>query len=299
MQSLPFARPGRFYKGNLHTHSTHSDGRREPVEVIATYRDAGYDFLALTDHFMPRYDFPVVDTRAYRGDGFTTLIGAELHAPALENGEIWHILAVGLPDDFAPTAQTETGPQLAARAVAAGAYVAIAHPAWYGVTLADARSIEAAHAVEVFNSTCRYDSDRGDSWHLADQLLEGGRRILACATDDAHFADRPDTFGGWVMVRAERPEPELLLAALKAGHYYSSQGPDFADIAVDGDELRIACSPVSEIYAVGRASANRRVRGEGLTTATFSLEPFRRGGYCRVTIVDEQGKRAWSNPIWL
>ncbi|MFN8514628.1 MAG: CehA/McbA family metallohydrolase [Thermomicrobiales bacterium] len=298
MHSLPFGRPGRFYKGNLHTHSTHSDGKREPAEVIATYRDAGYDFIALTDHFLASYDFPIVDTRALRSEGFTTLIGAELHAPALGNGERWHILAVGLPFGFAPVAQAETGPQLAARAAAAGAYVAIAHPAWYGLTVEDALSLEAAHAVEVFNTTCRYEGDRGESWHLADLLLARGKRLLACATDDAHFAERPDQFGGWVMVRAERPEPELLLAALKAGHYYSSQGPDFTNIAVEGDEIRIESSPVREIYAVGRGSVNRRALGE-LTTATFPLEPFRKGGYCRVTLIDAAGKRAWSNPVWL
>ena len=102
-----------------------------------------------------------------------------------------------------------------------------------------------------------------------------------------------------VMVRAERPDPDLLLAALKAGHYYSSQGPDFTDIAIAGDQLHVACSPVREIYAVGRGSANRRILGESLTAATFPLEPFRRGGYCRVTLVAADGKRAWSNPIWL
>lgn len=298
MRSLPFGRPGRFCKGNLHTHSTHSDGKREPAGVIATYREAGYDFIALTDHFLASYDFPIVDTRALRSEGFTTLIGAELHAPALGNGERWHILAVGLPFGFAPVAQDETGPQLAARAAAAGAYVAIAHPAWYGLTVEDALSLEAAHAVEVFNTTCRYEGDRGESWHLADLLLARGKRLLACATDDAHFAERPDQFGGWVMVRAERPEPELLLAALKAGHYYSSQGPDFTNIAIEGDEIRIESSPVREIYAVGRGSVNRRALGE-LTTATFPLEPFRKGGYCRVTLIDAAGKRAWSNPVWL
>ncbi len=301
MQSLPFAQPGQFYKGNLHTHSTESDGKREPAEVIATYRDAGYDFLTLTDHFAPHYDFPVVDTRPLRSAGFTTLIGAELHAPALENGERWHILAVGLPFNFAPTAQIETGPQLAARAVAAGAYVALAHPAWYGMTIDDALSmfsIDAAHAIEVFNTTCRYEGDRGDGWHLADQLLGRGTRLLACATDDAHFADRPDTFGGWVMVRAEHLEPELLLAALKAGHYYSTQGPTFENIAIVGNELQIACSPSSEIYAVGRGSAHARLIGEKLTGTSFSLDAFRSGGYCRVIAMDAAGKRAWSNPIW-
>jgi PHP domain len=37
-------------KGNLHAHTTFSDGRRPVEEVVARYRDLGYDFLAITDH---------------------------------------------------------------------------------------------------------------------------------------------------------------------------------------------------------------------------------------------------------
>jgi hypothetical protein len=37
-------------KGNLHAHTTFSDGRRPVGEVVARYRDLGYDFLAITDH---------------------------------------------------------------------------------------------------------------------------------------------------------------------------------------------------------------------------------------------------------
>ena len=37
-------------KGNLHAHTTFSDGRRPIEEVIARYRELGYDFLAITDH---------------------------------------------------------------------------------------------------------------------------------------------------------------------------------------------------------------------------------------------------------
>lgn len=40
-----------FYKGNTHAHSTQSDGRLSPEEVFETYHSAGYDFLALTDHW--------------------------------------------------------------------------------------------------------------------------------------------------------------------------------------------------------------------------------------------------------
>lgn len=37
-------------KGNLHAHTTFSDGRRPVHQVIERYRDLGYDFLAITDH---------------------------------------------------------------------------------------------------------------------------------------------------------------------------------------------------------------------------------------------------------
>ena len=40
----------RWYKGNLHCHTYWSDGRAFPDQAIRSYRDAGYDFCAVTDH---------------------------------------------------------------------------------------------------------------------------------------------------------------------------------------------------------------------------------------------------------
>lgn len=299
MESLPFDKPGRFYRGNLHTHSTRSDGMLAPAEVVAAYRTAGYDFVAVTDHFLARYDFPITDTRSLRTPDFTTLLGAELHGPALESGDMWHLLAVGLPLDFAALAEDESGPSIAARAAAAGAYVGIAHPAWYSLTLADALTLEAAHAVEVYNQTCTAHNDRGESWYMSEALAARGRRLHAFAADDAHFRpERPDSFGGWVQVRAEALEPAALLAALKAGRYYASQGPELHDIRVAGDSLVVACSPARAIFISGPGSRSEYRHGEGLTAADLPLTRFR-GSYCRVTVVDAGGRRAWSNPIWL
>jgi histidinol phosphatase-like PHP family hydrolase len=86
-----FAVPGRLLKGNIHTHSNRSDGQRVSEDVVDTYRRGGYHFTALTDHFMTRYGFPIVDTRRIR-----TLLRAEVFAPATLLGEIWYIRAVGL-----------------------------------------------------------------------------------------------------------------------------------------------------------------------------------------------------------
>ena len=78
-----FTAPGRFWRGNLHTHSTRSDGVLAPEEVCRRYRAEGYDFMALTDHFVGAYGYPIVDTVPFRTEGFTTILGAELHSGAM------------------------------------------------------------------------------------------------------------------------------------------------------------------------------------------------------------------------
>jgi len=299
MNALPFRQPGQFYKGNLHSHSTNSDGRKSPAEVIDIYRGAGYHFLALTDHFLERYGFPISDTRGFRTDGFTTLLGAELHAGEITLGGHWHIVAAGLPLDFEPTPLGQSGADLCQRARTAGAYVAAAHPYWYGVTLEDIESLGEIDAIETFNGTCMGENDRGDSWHVLDALLARGHRYLACANDDAHFApDRVDFACGWTHVKATQCEPEAILAALKAGHYYSSTGPELHDVQFEGkDSITIHCSPCRAIFVSGRSARSRRLHGDNLTEATFTLDGIT-SPYLRVTVVDASGGRAWTNPIW-
>jgi hypothetical protein len=300
----PFSLPGRFWRGNLHTHSTLSDGALAPEKVVEAYKDAGYDFMMLSDHFIGNYNWPIADTRAMRSNRFTTILGSEVHAPATQVGELWHIVAAGLPLDFEPAAPEETGEQLAARAAAAGAFVGIAHPAWSQLTIEDGRAIASAHAVEIYNHGCAVECDRGDGWYLLDQLLTENRRLTAFATDDAHFWS-PDHFGGWVNVKSESLEPEALLEALKQGHYYASQGPQIHEVAVSGKEMSIACSPVDVIVVVCGNSRTVGRHGRAITNATLDLTKLDKGWllkepspWLRAVVIDHSGRRAWTNPIW-
>lgn len=299
MRNLPFGRPGRFWRGNLHTHSNASDGALPPDEVCRIYREAGYDFVALTDHFRPKYGFPLTDTRSLRTKTFTTLLGAELHGPSTEFSSEWHIIAVGLPLDFTPPGDSESGPDQARRARAAGAFIGMAHPAASLLTLADAATLDAAHAVEVYNVLAARE-DRADSWHLTELLLGRGRRLTAYAADDAHFWPRdPPGCKAWVQVRAESPDPGALLAALKAGHYYSSTGPEIHAIELDGARITVRCSPAAQVLITGCVPGLQSCNGLGLTDCELSLDKLAPSPYVRVTVADASGGRAWSNPIWL
>lgn len=297
----PFGKPGQFYRGNLHTHSTNSDGRLSPEAVCNFYRQSGYDFLVLSDHFLEELHWPLSDTRPYRTEHFTTLIGAEIHTAGMELGNGWHILAVGLPFDFAPTAPDETGPHLAQRALQSGAFVAAAHPQWFGMTETDMLSLEAVgvHAIEVFNGSCVDDNDTTDSLYLLDYMLMRGKHLTAIATDDAHFAvGIRDVMRGWVMVKAEQLTPEAILAALKAGDFYASTGPQIHNVVLDGNSLTVNCTPATRIYAVGRPTEVRTLGGNSMVDGTLNLDGWK-SPYVRIVVRDDQGGRAWSNPIWL
>ncbi len=305
MSSVAFERPGRFWRGNIHTHSFLSDGVLSPAEVCRRYRAEGYDFISLTDHMVGIYDYPISDTEAFRRDNFTTIPGAELHSGAMENGEIWHILAVGLPYDFAPAnapdfgvrTDQESGANLAARARAAGAFVAVAHPEWSGLTTADARTIHAAHAVEVYNHGCAVGCDRPHGFYTLDQLLSEGRQLTLCATDDAHFSE-PDHFGGWVMVKAEENEPEALVAALKDGAFYASTGPEIHGVHWEDGAVEVETSAVASVIVQGQGSATQAVHGASMTRTRIEFARVAPSPWLRVTVVDAAGRRAWCNPFY-
>ena len=94
MQTHFFTTAGKFYRGNLHTHSAESDGALSPQEVYRRYQAEGYDFIVLADHFAGLFDYPITNTSPYRNDQFTTIWRAELHTGIMENGYLWHLLSV-------------------------------------------------------------------------------------------------------------------------------------------------------------------------------------------------------------
>ena len=216
-------------------------------------------------------------------------------------------MATGLPLDFPPAEPDETGPMLAARARAAGAFVTMAHPSWSQLTIEDGRSLAAAHAVEVYNHSCAIRTDRGDGFYLLDQLCNEDRRLLAVAGDDAHFHDgNLDAFGAFVLVKSESLDPEALLGALKAGEFYSSQGPRIHDVELTRKVVRVQCSPVNTIAVVTGASAALSRVGFGLTDVTIEYEEAKKWAWrdlppvkwFRIVVI-EGPRRAWTNPIWV
>jgi hypothetical protein len=287
-------------RGNLHCHSDRSDGAASPEAVARAYRDAGYDFILLSDHFEERYGWQITDTRQLRTPSFTTIIGAELSSGAWDERTTYWVTAAGLPLDFEPPPPGEHAEAIT-RAHDAGAFITLLHPGLNNLPLAAVDEQPDFDAVEIYNhNTAQAHPDRAEGAYMADGLLERGQRLLLSAGDDAHFHFEGDRFGAWLEVEAEAIDPDALLDALRAGSYYSTQGPRFERIERDDGRVQVATSEVACISVGGsgeRWQAATEVRGDRLREASFDLEPFR-GSYCRLTAIDAAGRRAWSNPLW-
>ena len=196
----PFLVPGRWYRGNLHMHSTNSDGAKSPADAVAWYRDAGYDFVALSDHHV------VSDTTAFAQPGFVTIPGVEMHGPDPYTGERYHILATGV-SGFERSSES-WGPQEAIDRVNAGGGIAVmAHPYWLGQSANDMLEIEGFVGMEVFNSVTDVTRAKGFSGVTWDEYLLQAGLTWGFATDDSHWKHGAQG-RGWVMVRTEDFTPQ-------------------------------------------------------------------------------------------
>ncbi len=236
---------------------------------------------------------------------FTVIPGAELHTSKMGNGELWHILALGLNNKFTPPNQpnflinnkSENIDSLSSRLFESGAFVSLTHPEWNGMALPDTLKVQEVHAIEIYNHSCSIECDRGSGVAVLDQILNQGKEINIIATDDSHFHIN-DAFGGWVMVKSDSNSKEAILEALKNGHYYSSQGPDFKNIKVQNGRLEVSCSPIEKIIVSGYGSASIYRDKSAMETAVFNLSLLPQKKWLRVTIIDKDGNRAWTNPIY-
>ena len=181
------------------------------------------------------------------------------------------------------------------------AVIQINHPLWFwGMTpelLADLAH-QGAQLVEIANSQF-VKWNLGDKDHaggveaLWDETLARGATIWGVASDDAHDYEHPGKYpagGGWVVVKARR-DPQAILDALAAGHFYASNGVVLTRAEVDGDELVIEAEPGA--YSIAWIENGKVVDTIKATSARRTLPPT---GYVRAVITRDDGKQAWVQP---
>ena len=279
-------------KINLHTHTTRSDGAKTPEEVAEIYKKAGYDVIAITDHWN--------HLDSGRIAGLRILSGAEYNIGGGDGcGNVFHILGIGC--ESKPALTETAGPQEIIDEVHRCKGLAVlAHPAWSLNTAQQAARLSGVDATEIYNSVSDAgESSRPYSGDFVDTAACQGLFYPLIADDDTHFYNGSDETKAWIMLEAEEnASDEELLKALKEEKFYATQGPEI-HIRRENNEVTVICSPVIRISFFSNAvwAPERCHRGDGLTKAVCHVQSWE--NFIRAEVTDAQGKMAWSRVIRL
>ena len=291
-------------KGGLHCHTTRSDGAGDPADVIRLHKQNGYDFLAITDH--RQYNYTDFAPEA----GLTILPGMEMDRKLPETGIHWHHAVCIGPEkkDGNPYEQDQRfdSQQISTAAefqemldwLHADKQLTIyCHPQWSGVSAREFEDLKGNFAMEIWNSGCVILDNVDTNAAYWDELLVQGKKIWGVATDDGH--GMAEHCVGWVMVNSEDNSVAAIEKALAEGSFYASCGPEIHDFYVEDGVAHIECSPVRQIQFLHFRGPYRVINApEGDSVTAGSMKLNKNLNYVRATVVDEQGRRAWTNPIF-
>jgi hypothetical protein len=229
-----------FQKGNIHTHSTDSDGKSPPRDVYAWYRAHGYNFLAITDHntMTNPSRFRSLETKR-----FILIPGEEV---TMEAGSVpVHVNSLCTFKQVGP-GYRRGGPWMQFSSINAAMIWAVRsiHLA-KGVALVDhpnfkwAFGFEAlaaangAELLEVFSGQpgvhSQGDGTRPSEEAIWDQAWVHGTHFAPAAVDDMHVLREDSGSGpgrGWVQVFANELTAAAICDGLAKGRLYASSGAE-------------------------------------------------------------------------
>ncbi len=280
----PYEQRAQVYRGQLHAHTTNSDGTQSPAAVMTAYRAAGYDFVAITDHNVHTSD---------------PKVSGVLFIPGVENDhgcQHENRIDVG---SIAPGARVSQ--DVIDRARSEGSFVQINHPDWPGSYPKNPcwsdKALLALHdydAVEVWNAS---DDDTNNNAEIRiDTLLSEGRRTFLTAVDDCHDVRAAYCMTSSVYVFANALSKSEVMTGLRQGNFYASSGALISEILVDRGVITVTVPTPSQIEFI--ANCGRVVKNApNVLGANYAANGSEKTIRMRVTAPNR--RRAWTNPLYV
>ena len=323
--------PVKYYKANLHTHSTVSDGRLTPEEARDAYKAKGYSILALTDHSV------MVQHQDLNQPDFLMITGSEVDTDdrMAPDGDIRHRqchicllskdpmkqwvpfqdpypIASSVPyqaENIDGGCSREYSPENINKIIAEcnrnGMLVTYNHPVWSLENYREYAPLKGLWGMEYRNSSCvAHGYDENNGWVYQDFSVLGNRMVPVCADDMHNVFHRTNGYPvlgeGFNMIGAEKLEYNAVFEAMERGDLYASCGPLIHSLTLDGDVLSVTCSEAARIQVVShtRWVAMTHDEEKGLTEATFDISRWRKAAgsnpnaFIRLIITDARGRYA-------
>ena len=332
MSNVKYLLPDKkFYKANLHTHSTISDGKATPQEVKQIYKSKGYQILAITDHNI------IVNHSDMSEENFLMLTGVEIdlkhknYRPRFD-GFVYHFNLISkTPDNlwspskpprkypggvaYEPYMQCEemdmaygieNANAMIAKANEKGFLVIYNHPTWSCNYYPDYAGLKGLWGMEIRNSECCELGINENNARVFKDLVLLGNKIYPTGSDDMHWPARSSGMS-WTMVGADELSYPSVIEALEKGDLYMSCGPEIKSLTLDGNFLKISCSDACDIILESHGRFSRHVYAEGdnwLNYAEIDIEEFFRRAdnenmFIYLTVIAPDGKYATTRPYYL
>lgn len=297
-----------WYKGNLHCHSSRSDGLATPVNVARFYSFQGHDFMGLSDHnrLTPTSELACPSDL--------------VPVPCCEfSGEArCHVLGVGVNRAVAPAPSRRRKPR-AARAIlqegvdlilAAGGVPVVCHPVWHWTLgFEDIAALRECRHFEICNASPDCNAFPVPGYEpldtLWDRLLTAGHRYCGLAADDAHEYFGPKTIRtplggrGYNVVKAPTLDARQIIEALRQGHFYATTGIELESYRVSRTRMTLSVRRQQQEHTVFQffGSGGTELKRETGTQAVYRFRGDER--YVRVRIASTCGYWAWTQPVFL
>lgn len=276
---------GQWLRGNLHAHTTASDGAKPIRTVINDYKRRGYDFLMISDHdvFTSATDYRKLGIK-----GITLIPGNEV----TRNGP--HMLHVGASKRVEPNALRQ---HVINDINASKGFAVVNHPNWQvgfnHCPIERMREWVDWTGMEIYNGVIARLQGSPYATNKWDTLLGEGRRLWGFANDDSHAPE--DVELGWNMVYAKSRSASAIVDAMAAGRFYPSTGVTINQITVRGNKVRIATDNASRIVAL----FDHGKRFATVDDNTIEVTPPDNAKYIRFECWGDGEKFAWTQPFFI
>jgi len=283
----PYKERGEYLKVQLHTHSTVSDGKLSPEDLIKSYAGKDYDYLAITDHDrMSVY----LDEKE---QGISLISGEEMTYPIPYFPFGRHILRLFVMDKVRGNLQEKID-----FTNSSGGMVVVCHPSSRGGLGTQSWLPERLIKYNNFSllEIINHHADTNENlryWHGLLKFRGADRPVWGLAVDDTHYPENINK--AWLMIKLEKNTEKNLKESLNSGAFYFTEGPDMT-FAVKKGSISIKTDNNSTIAFI---DADFKVLKE-IEGNEAAYEANGSEGFVRVEVEDKVSKKmAYSQPFWL